>query len=146
MLPTPGGRFWIPDFMVVDFTSLGPEWHIIELESPTARATTAKGLLSAQLRTAQQQIEDYRRHLGKHAGQLRDGGFPIVDGHCQAWIVVGRRNYPRNQQEEERLADFRKYNIEIASYDRLADEIRERVELNEASKRGLKKLMRQLKT
>src|SRR6266852_1890133 len=23
MLPTPGGRFWIPDFMVVDFTSLG---------------------------------------------------------------------------------------------------------------------------
>jgi len=143
MLPTPGGGGWIPDFMVVDFTSIGPQWQIVELESPVARVTTSKGLLSAKLRTAQQQIEDYRRHLGKYAGHLRDGGFPIVDGHCHAWIVAGRRKF-RNQQEEERLADFRKYNIEIVSYDRLADEIRARVKGNEASARGLRRLLRGL--
>jgi hypothetical protein len=145
MLPKPNGGGWIPDFMVVDFTSNGPEWHIVELESPTVRVTTSKGLLSAKLRTAQQQIEDYRGHLGKYAGQLREGGFPIIDGHCRAWIVAGRRAYVRSQQEEERLAAFRKYNIEIASYDRLADEIEMRVRLNESSARSVKKLMLDLK-
>jgi hypothetical protein len=43
-LPKPGGGSWVPDFMICDWTSVGPLWTIVELESPTARATNTKGI------------------------------------------------------------------------------------------------------
>ena len=43
-LPKPEGGSWIPDFMICDWTSVGPLWTIVELESPTAKATNTKGI------------------------------------------------------------------------------------------------------
>ena len=42
-LPIPEGGAWIPDFMICDWTSIGPRWTIVELESPGLKALTKAG-------------------------------------------------------------------------------------------------------
>lgn len=141
VLPKPEGGSWIPDFMLCDWTSIGPLWTIVELESPTARTHTLKGVISAKLRTAQQQVEDYRQHLRKHAAFLRDGGWPDIHQKANAWIVIGRVR-ETTVQERERLAAFREYNIEIASYDRLLMGCKERISMDARSRRGTREFLR----
>jgi hypothetical protein len=142
-LPKPEGGCWIPDFMLCDWTSIGPIWTIVELESPKANPLTQGGLISAKLRTAQQQIEDYRHHLRKHAAFLRDGGWPQLENKVNAWIVVGRRK-PTTVTERERLASYREYNIEIATYDRLLESCTERIRMDYGSRRSLQELMKRI--
>lgn len=140
-LPKPEGGCWIPDFMLCDWASIGPVWTIVELESPKANPLLLRGDLSAKMRTAQQQIEDYRRHLRKNAAFLRDGGWPQVENKVNAWIVIGRRR-PTTVAERERLAAFREYDIEIATYDRLLESCTERIKMDHGSWRSLKELIK----
>jgi hypothetical protein len=144
MLPKPEGGAWIPDFMICDWTSIGPKWTIIELESPTVSPLNAKGI-SGICRHAQQQIEDYRRHVAKNAALLRDGGWPITGDRSPAWIIIGRRNEQRTTLGAERLASLRQYGIEVASYDRIVDECAERARADRSSTRSIKQLVAQAK-
>jgi hypothetical protein len=132
-LPKPEGGSWVPDFMLCDWTSVGPLWTIVELESPTARAINTKGI-SGICRHAQQQIEDYRNHLRKEAVFLRDAGLLGIHGKCHAWIVIGREE-ERSMSDCERLAHLREYDIEVASYDRLLKDCEQRVRNQESSRR-----------
>src|SRR5450755_3062572 len=43
-LPDPKGGGWIPDFIVCEWSSVGPLWIIVELESPTKSAVTMSGV------------------------------------------------------------------------------------------------------
>ncbi len=140
ILPKPEGGFWVPDFMICDWTSVGPQWLIVELESPTGKPTNTKGI-SAKLRDAQQQIEDYRGHLQRNAALLRDGGFPGIQGNVPAWILIGRRG-TRSTVEQNRLANLRQYNIEVATYDRVLYEFQERVSAEQRTRRELEMLRR----
>jgi len=124
MLPKPEGGSWVPDFMICDWTSVGPLWTIVELESPTAKVTSSRGI-SGKCRHAQQQIDDYRNHVSKNAAFLRDGGLLGIHGRCPAWIVMGRTE-ERSTTERERIAHLREYGIEVASYDRLLYDCQER--------------------
>ena len=140
-LPKPEGGSWIPDFMICDWTSVGPLWTIVELESPTAKATNTKGI-SGICRHAQQQIEDYRNHLQKHGAFLRDAGFLGIHGKCPAWIVIGRAE-ERSIAERERLSHLRQYDIEVASYDRFLKDCEEVIRNQAASRRWWKALKSQ---
>jgi hypothetical protein len=144
-LPKPEGGAWIPDFMICDWGSLGPRWTIVELESPRRSATTQSGSVSAICNHAREQIEDYRRHLKKHASLLRDGGWPIDGGKCRAWIVIGRRFEGRTELSVERLSSLRDYDIDVASYDRLVSECDYVVKAEQASKKGLEELVKRVK-
>src|SRR5437868_2884452 len=104
-LPKPEGGSWVPDFMICDWTSsVGPWWTMVELENPTARTTSSRGI-SAKCRHALQQIEDYRNYLRKYAMFLRDGGFSGIHSECHAWVIIGRTE-KRTPIDCERLAQL----------------------------------------
>ncbi len=120
------GGGWEPDFLVCDWTSLGPEWTIVEIESPTKQPISRRGP-SKTLETAHQQIRDYRdalkRHSERHQGEA-------LYGHRQkhSWIIVGRRQAEQTILERDRLASRRDDGIEVASWDRLLDCCKQMVE------------------
>jgi hypothetical protein len=116
-----------PDFLICDWTSNGPEWTIVELESPTARAINTRGI-SHKCREAQQQISDYRRHLSKNWQSLEVSGLTGTDQQAKSWVIIGRRE-EYSLKDRARLVDPRHDDIEVASYDRLYVQLREFVRI-----------------
>lgn len=117
--PRLGGGKHIPDFALCDLNSLGYKWTLIELESPTMDATNKDGSVSKGCHHAVEQILDYRRWVRDNALFEEKQGLRGLNSDCDGWVVIGRRDGARTDLERQRLADFRKQNIEIASYDRL---------------------------
>jgi hypothetical protein len=140
-LPKPDGTLWVPDFMVCDWTSVGPQWTIVELESPTFRRATKDGT-SATCVHAVQQVNDYRRHLREHPNLVRDGGFPGIEGYCDGLVVIGRTDEALTQIEANRLAEFRGQRIEIASYDRLLGRFRDLLRFRNHARQDLRRLVK----
>jgi hypothetical protein len=123
--PRLGGGKFIPDFLYCDLNSLGYTWTLIEFESPTLDATNKDGSVSHDCHHAVQQIRDYRRWLRDNALFEENRGFKGLNADCEALVVIGRRDVGRTELEQQRLADFRKETIEIASYDRLLVQARD---------------------
>jgi Domain of unknown function (DUF4263) len=123
--PRLGGEY-IPDFLYCDHNSLGYAWTIIELESPKMEATNKDGSVSADCHHAVGQILDYRRWLTENALAVQKK-YPSLNDRCEGVVVIGRRDSGRTELEQSRLADFRQQRIEIASYDRLLYQARERL-------------------
>jgi hypothetical protein len=122
-LPTPDGGGWIPDFIICEWSSVGPDWIIVELESPTKRAINKDGKVSATCNHAVQQINDYKTYLRNHAYFLRgEGKWPKLHGECTGAVIIGRRNDPQRAAGAERLDAFKRQRIDIISYDRLLDD------------------------
>ena len=138
LLPKPKGDGWIPDFLICNWTSLGPRWTMVVLESPVVSVTNTKAL-SGMFNHAHQQIKDYRHQLLKHADYVQTGDLPGLDPHCNGCIVIGRR-YAHGETNHERLAWLRKQRIEAMSYDRLIMNVADRLEIEDeklvASKRA----------
>jgi hypothetical protein len=116
--PRLGGGQHIPDFLLCDLNSLGYQWTLIELESPTMEATNKDESVSADCYHAAGQILDYRRWLRDNA-LTEQRLYRGISAECNGWVVIGRRDGGRTEREKQRLADFRQQHIEIASYDRL---------------------------
>ena len=123
--PRLGGGKWVPDFLLCDKNSLGYRWILIELESPTMEATNKDESVSAGCHHAVEQIRDYRRWLRDNALFEEKQGFKGLNADCEGCVVIGRRDGDRTDLEQQRLADFGKERIEIASYDRLLYQARE---------------------
>jgi hypothetical protein len=112
---------WVPDFILCDWTSLGPRWLIVELESPRGNPATAKGL-SATCNHAVQQINDYRTYLRDYSVFLKAEGFCEIHCECEGIVVIGRRSDRHREKRRARLDALRRQRIEIMSYDRLLAE------------------------
>jgi hypothetical protein len=139
-LPTPTGGLRIPDFMICDWTSIGPKWTIVELESPREKRAN-KAALSAKLNHAIEQIVDYRSYLSKYAQLTRDAGFPGMHLPNEAVIVIGRRSEMISETNGERLAAMRQQKVEVATYDRLLEQCEKVFSVQEANKASLEKLL-----
>lgn len=124
-IPEAGGRFWQPDFIVCDWSSVGPEWFIVELESPTGSPLLKKGDTSSICNHAINQIHDYRNAIDEHGYFLRGNGWPKLHGKFQGIIIIGRRGDPLRAQYPDRLRQYRSDGIEIMSYDRVLERCRE---------------------
>lgn len=122
--PRLGGGKWIPDVLLCDQNSLGYHWTLIELESPKMEATNEDESVSAGCHHAVQQILDYRRWVRDYALFEEKQGYRGLNADCDGFIVIGRRD-SRTDLEQQRLADFRQRHIEIASYDRILDQIKD---------------------
>jgi hypothetical protein len=126
-LPRLGGGQHIPDFLYCDQNSLGYQWTLIELESPTMDATNQDGSISKDCHHAVQQILDYR-------GWLRDNAlaeqktYPSLSERCDGYVLIGRRDGGRTELEQKRLAEFKQQRIEIGSYDRLLYQAKEHLQ------------------
>ena len=64
------GAEYIPDFLIGMRDSLGPTWMLVELESPTADPLRKDGSIRDTLHHAVEQIQDYRRWLGRNGRVL----------------------------------------------------------------------------
>jgi hypothetical protein len=113
----------IPDFLICDWTSIGPKWTVVELESPTMRLTNTMGI-SAKMNRAIQQVKDYRAFFAANVLALEAKGWIGLDGNCGGCVVAGRRTEPRTVKNNQRLSRMTMEGIEIASYDRVVERCR----------------------
>ncbi|HKW61905.1 MAG TPA: Shedu anti-phage system protein SduA domain-containing protein [Candidatus Acidoferrum sp.] len=130
--PRLGGGKYIPDFLYCDLNSLGYKWTLIELESPAMEATNKDETVSHDCHHAVEQIRDYRRWIRDNALFEEKQGFRGLNADCDGLVVIGRRDGGRTELEQQRLADFRKENIEIASYDRLLYQAKDHLRASKA--------------
>lgn len=121
-LPTPNGGGWVPDFMVCEWSSVGPDWIIVELESPTMTPLTKAGGVSYICNHAAEQINNYKTFIREHGYYLRANGWPKLHAECRGVIVIGRRSDPNRSKYADKLEAFRRQRIEVASYDRLVED------------------------
>ena len=119
-LPEPSGGGWIPDFIVCEWSSVGPLWIVVELESPRKSAVTKRGL-SQICNHGAEQINSYRTYLRDNALSLRANGWPQIHGECDGALVIGRRSDPMRSKRSEKLEAFRRQKIEVMSNDRLLE-------------------------
>ena len=121
------GSQHIPDFLLAEMSSIGLEWHAVELESPKLKLCRKNGLQTSKLTHAIGQIRDWRTWFRNNRDYARrpetEGGLGLIgiDDRVSGLIVMGRRiEYPERFNEFRRQTKDRE-NIEIHSYDWLLD-------------------------
>ncbi|GAA2242129.1 hypothetical protein GCM10010232_31500 [Streptomyces amakusaensis] len=110
------GNSYVPDFLMASETSAGVSWHLVELESPTARLTNAGNQReSPTLRTAINQIHDWREWLTNNLLSARTE-LPGITAQSRGLIIMGRED-PTDRAEGIRDRHSRESRIEIRTYD-----------------------------
>ena len=103
------GSDFIPDFLVAEESSIGIEWHLVEIESPRCKVERADGLLTQELNHAIGQIKDWREWLTNNLGYARQPkgqhgrGLIGIDPNASGLIIIGRR-----QEYSLRYNEFRR--------------------------------------
>lgn len=131
-LAQPGGALWcldrprlgsefVPDFLLASLTSVGFQWTMIELESPTEKALTRASLPAKKLAEALKQVRDWRTWLIDNVAYARgERGLKDIDANCPAVVVIGRRGSLDPKQVKTYRA-LSANGITIMSYDRLLE-------------------------
>lgn len=131
-LAQPGGAIWcldrprlgsefIPDFLLASVTSVGFQWTMVELESPSEKALTKTGLPAKKLAEALKQIRDWRTWLTDNVAYARSElGLKDIDANCPAFIVIGRRGSLDPKQVKTYRA-LSSNGISVMTYDRLLE-------------------------
>ncbi|MFB7810864.1 Shedu anti-phage system protein SduA domain-containing protein [Streptomyces virginiae] len=110
------GSAYVPDFLMASETSAGVSWHLVELESPTARLTNPGNQReSPTLRTALNQIHDWREWLADNLLSARME-LPGITVQSRGLIIIGRED-PTDRADKIRDRHSRESRIEIRTYD-----------------------------
>lgn len=143
VLPKPRlGAELIPDFLIAEMSSIGIEWHGVELESSFSDIFTSSGQPSHFVTQAVQQVVEWRAWLESNVAYARspksENGLGLVGitPDLPATILIGRRDkeFPPSFNAFRRQANSRQ-NIEIHTYDWLADQAEMRVRALEQSRK-----------
>lgn len=127
------GAEFVPDFVVGEKSSIGYEWQLVELESPTAPLFTRAGDPSKQLNHALRQIDDWRAWLEKNsdyaARPLDQGGLGLTDISSAAAgvILIGRRKDLSPKDTARRRQMTARTGVQIHTYDYISDAIHGRL-------------------
>lgn len=130
VIPKPKlGTQLVPDFLIAEMSSIGIEWHAVELESTLARLCTASGQASAHLTHAIHQIMDWRTWLQSNLGYARTPksskglGLIGITPELPAAVLIGRRiDFPERFNDYRRQVKDRQ-NIEVHTYDWLVEQV-----------------------
>jgi len=120
--PRFGGEL-IPDLLLSTRNSMGFQWVMVELESPTVRPMTQAGLPASKLNQALGQVRDWRTWLrGNIAYAHTQLGFDGLTAESAAIVVIGRRSglTPAHAAKWRELSDER---TRVMTYDRLLETI-----------------------
>ena len=120
----PLGNQFLPDFLLCHRNSLGFNWTLVELESPTAPILTRAGVIAAKLNDAQRQVRDWRIWLRANIAYAQgELGLTEIDAECSSVIIIGRRHAmgPGNARKYRELSDARD---RVMTYDRLVEAAR----------------------
>lgn len=121
------GAEHIPDFLVAEMSSIGIEWHLVEIESPKSPVERKDGLATQELNHAIAQIRDWRTWLMNNTDYARrskeQGGLGLVgiDPRASGLIIIGRRKNYSCRYNEFRRTMIDRERIVIHSYDWLLD-------------------------
>jgi Shedu protein SduA, C-terminal len=116
------GAEHVPDFIIGEKSSLGYEWTVVELESPTRRMFNKNGDPSKALNHAIRQIVDWRYWLTANLDYARRSrnasglGLYNIDPDPPGLILLGRRE-PGESSRARRRQYARDLDIRIHSID-----------------------------
>ncbi len=117
------GSEYVPDFMIGERSSIGFEWHAVELESPRVKMFTKAGNPTKELTHAIRQIEDWKRWLQlnqNYASRARtESGLGLTDitADLPGLILIGRRADIDETSNGRRLQMANDLRIKIHSCD-----------------------------
>ena len=118
------GSELVPDFLLCYRNSMGFNWIMVELESPTKKVLTSRGRASAALSEALGQINDWRIWLRQNVAYARQQlGFTQLDAESIGWVIIGRRH----QINPDHALIYRQLSnslTQIMSFDRVIDAAR----------------------
>lgn len=121
------GAEYVPDFLVAEMSSIGIEWHAVEIESPSAKVFRRDGLPASSVNHAIGQIRDWRRWLMDNLDYARrpieQNGLGLIgiDSRVPGLVVIGRRQQYPSRYNEFRRQMIDRERIVIHSYDWLVD-------------------------
>jgi hypothetical protein len=136
------GSQHVPDFMIGDQDSAGRSWVAVELEGPQRRMFNRDGEPSRWLWHAIRQVIDWRVWLEfnrDYAARLPgDGGLGLIDvsPSLPGLILIGRQADLDEQRASFRRGLSRQLNIDIHTFDWLADRAEGSAKSMDASRRG----------
>ena len=127
------GSEFATDFVVpLDQASLGLTYELIEIESPHTPPYTKKGVPSARLNTAIQQILNWQRWISQRPAIMKD----LLPGACSDeepafihTVIIGNRENSK-QWRDRRNQLSRQINIRIRSFDSFTDRLSKRFFMN----------------
>lgn len=110
------------DFAFFDYHSFGIDWHLIEIERPSKRLFTKKGIPSADLTQAVQQIRDWQDWIHSNGDYARKI-MPNID-YPMGHLFIGRRSgiTSENRNRLRRYCHDHRMLVEIHTLDNLADQ------------------------
>lgn len=110
------------DFAFFDSGSNGPEWHLVEIESPTLSFFTKSGRPSANLTHAIQQVRDWQSWIHNNLSYARRL-MPSIE-YPLGCIFAGRRSAITHFERFRRLCYEHRQYLEIHTLDWFIDSAR----------------------
>lgn len=109
--------------MVCGLNSAGPDWYLVELESPATSVLRSDGQARAEFTHARQQIADWRIWLRDNSQYAQHQlGFEGLDSEFKAIIIMGRRADVADEHRK-RYRELSRDGVEVMSYDRLTEQV-----------------------
>lgn len=124
-----GGQY-VADFLIAEASSIGIEWYLIEIESPSLPLEKSDGSFRAELNHAIDQIKDWRSWIMNNQDVARrprgEGGLGLVgiDSRARGLVIGGRRHSYSRRFNELRRQLVSDQKIAVHSYDWLVDTAR----------------------
>ena len=121
------GSEFVPDFLVAEMSSIGIEWHAVEIESPRTTVCRQDGLATSGLNHAIGQIRDWRQWLmnnldyARRPAEQNGLGLVGIDPRLSGLVVIGRRQQYPSRYNEFRRQMIDRERIVIHSFDWLVD-------------------------
>jgi hypothetical protein len=111
------------DFALCDPSSDGAEWHLVEIEAPTAKLLTKRGDPSKELSHALRQVREWQRWIEKNR-DYADRLMPGID-HPLGHVFMGRRSEIESPKAREHLRAINVQNrahVEVGTLDRFVEQ------------------------
>lgn len=118
------GAEYVPDFLVLGISSIGPQWVLVELEAPRHKIRNKDGGISGPTRQGVKQIRDWREWLTTHVAYAQSGLHLYgLTSHASGLVIIGRDD-PTVERDQSRAQSAEEARIVIHSWDWLLRQAR----------------------
>ncbi|GLK17323.1 hypothetical protein GCM10017602_18050 [Herbiconiux flava] len=129
VIPQPRlGAELVPDFLVLGFNSLGPQWVTVEIEAARHKILNRHGRLSGPSNHAVQQIQDWREWLTDHIAYAQtEHHLHGLTNRAPGLVIIGRDS-PSSQRQAARAQSEEDARIAVHSWDWLLRNAQARIQ------------------
>lgn len=118
VIPKPRlGSQFVPDFLVLGMSSIGPQWVTVELEAPRHEILIKDGSLSGPTRHGVKQVQDWREWLTSNVAYAQtELGLHGITNQAPGLVIIGRED-PKADRDAARAQSAEGANIAIRTWD-----------------------------